>query len=53
MNDLRRLNRFIFVFLGLLAILTFCSFGASFAYIDLYTTAWYMNGLEPDYFYVN
>lgn len=46
----RKLNQFIFIFLLVLAIITFASFIASFSYVDIYVTHWYLFGREPKYY---
>ena len=48
------MNHYNVFYLIVLAIITFTSFAASkIYYSDLYVHHWYLNGSEPDYFYVS
>jgi magnesium-transporting ATPase (P-type) len=49
----RRLNQFILVFLAILAVFTFVSFGLHFTSLNFYTQHWYLTGREPMYFNVS
>lgn len=49
----RRLNIFIIVFIGILGILAFLSFGLSFIWTHFYMENWYLYGREPPYFTTN
>lgn len=46
----RKLNWFVVAFFGVLAVLTFSSFGASFAYDHFYVDVWYFSGISPSFF---
>lgn len=49
----RRVNKFIIVFLIILAILTLLCFGLSFIYVNIYNQHWYLTGSEPMFYFVS
>ncbi|CAF0707238.1 unnamed protein product [Brachionus calyciflorus] len=49
----KRLNTFIFIFLGILISLTSACFGGSFAYSHMYDDVWYLKDRDAKYYKTN